>query len=101
MPLGEFVAEIGLRIFLEIVFYGAAYYTGYAIVAATTLGTVKPAPLSTIEHRNRSKAQKKQLDWSIWLYRPMKPKLLKAGIVCIIGVVTWAAIGTCAYFLTR
>jgi len=101
MPLGEFVAEIGLRIFLEIVFYGVAYYTGYAIVIVITLGIVQPAPLSTIDRRNRSKTKKKESDWGIWLYPPMKPKLLKAGIVCIIGVATWAAIGVCTYFLTR
>lgn len=41
MPLGDIIAEGLGRLFVEIVFEGAAYVTGYVILFPFTLGRVK------------------------------------------------------------
>lgn len=101
MPIGEFIAEIGLRIVLEIVFYGLAYWTGFIALKVLSFGTLNLAPLMTIEERNRSKKMKKKIDWSIWLHRPMQGKALKAEMTCLAGILCWVAVGFGVYFATR
>ena len=101
MPLGEFIAEIGLRIVFEVIFYGLAYWTGFIALKILSFGTLNLAPLMTIEERNRSKKKKKQIDWSIWLNRPMQGKALKAEMTCLVGILCWVAVGFGIYFATR
>ena len=101
MPLGEFIAEIGLRIVFEVILYGLAYWTGFIALKILSFGTLNLAPLMTIEERNRSKKKKKQIDWSIWLNRPMQRKALKAEMTCLVGILCWVAVGSGIYFATR
>ena len=101
MPIGELIAEIGLRIVLEIIFYGLAYWTGFIALKVLSFGTVNLAPLTTIEERNRSKRKKKQIDWSIWLHRPMQGTALKAEMTCLAGILCWVAVGFGIYLATR
>ena len=101
MPLGEFIAEIGLRIVFEVILYGLAYWTGFIALKILSFGTLNLAPLMTIEERNRSKKKKKQIDWSIWLNRPMQGKALKAEMTCLVGILCWVAVGFGIYFATR
>ena len=101
MPLGEFIAEIGLRIVFEVILYGLAYWTGFIALKILSFGTLNLAPLMTIEERNRSKKKKEQIDWSIWLNRPMQGKALKAEMTCLVGILCWVAVGFGIYFATR
>ena len=101
MPLVEFIAEIGLQIVFEVIFYGLAYWTGFIALKILSFGTLNLAPLMTIEERNRSKKKKKQIDWSIWLNRPMQGKALKAEMTCLVGILCWVAVGFGIYFATR
>lgn len=101
MPLGEFIAEIGLRIVFEIVFYGVAYWTGFIALKILSFGILNLAPLMTIEEKNRSKKRKKEIDWSIWLHRPMQGKALKAETTCLVGILCWIAVGFGVYHATR
>jgi hypothetical protein len=95
MPLGEFIAEIGLRIVFEVVFYGLAYWTGFIALKILSLGTLNLAPLMTIDERNN------RIDWSIWLHRPTRKRALKAEITCVAGILCWVAVGFGIYFATR
>lgn len=103
MPVGEFIAEIGLRLVLEIVFYGIFYWVGFCILKFVTVGTIRLAPLSTIDTKNRRKKGKKgkKRDWSIWLHRPMQGKALKAEAVCVVGAVVCGLVGYFVYLATR
>lgn len=101
MPLGEFIAEIGFRIVLEVVIYGVAYWTGYVVLKVVSFGRLRLAPLMTIEERNRSKIKRRQMDCSIWLRRPMQGKALKAEMTCVVGVMCWVAVGFGVYFVYR
>ena len=99
MPLGEFIGEVLLRGVFEIVFYAVTYYTGAIVLGLLTLGQFKIAPLSTVEDTNRHK--NRWNDWSIWLYRPMQPRLLKAGVVCLVGMSFWIALGISLFIIFR
>jgi hypothetical protein len=96
MPVGEFIAEIGLRFVLEVVFYGIFYWIGFAVIKAASFGSARLAPLSTIEEKNRRKKGRK-VDWSIWLHRPMQGKMLKAEAVCFVGMIVCGLIGYIVY----
>jgi hypothetical protein len=99
MPLGEFIAEIGLRIGFEVIFYGVTYWTGFIALKLLSFGTLNLAPLMTIEERNRSR--KNRIDWSMWLHRPRRKKALKAEITCLAGILCWVAVGFGLYFAPR
>ena len=77
MPLGDFIAELGLRYLLELIFYGLFYWVGFLVIKIVSFGTIQMAPLSSFEERNRRKKKNKK-GWSIWLHRPMQGKMLKA-----------------------
>ena len=89
MALGEFIAETGLRIFLEIVFHGFAYWTGFIVLKVLSFGTLALAPLATLGERNRGK---KKIDRGIWLHRPAQGKALKAEVTCVAGIACWIAL---------
>lgn len=55
MPIGELIAETGIRILFEIILYGFLYWTGYILLSALTFGRLPLAPFSTIDDRNRKK----------------------------------------------
>lgn len=99
MPLGEFIAEIGLKIVFEAVFYGLAYWTGFIALKLLSFGTLNLAPLMTIEERNRTKENR--IDWSMWLDRPRRKKALKAEITCLAGILFWVAVGFGIYNAPR
>jgi hypothetical protein len=101
MPLGEIIGEVILRPILELVLYGLTYWTGYPLLKAVTFGSIRLAPLTSIEEKNRSKRKWHQIDWSIWLHRPMQGRALKAECTCLVGMLVWAAVGFAIYFGTR
>jgi hypothetical protein len=96
MPVGELIAEV----ILEIVLYGVAYFTGYVVLKAVALGTLRLAPLSTFEERNRGKTGRRG-DWSIWLHKTGSGRMLKAECVMAVGILTWAAAAIMIYFIVR
>jgi hypothetical protein len=90
MPVGEFIAEMGLRLVVEIVFYGLFYWVGFFVLKVITFGGVTIAPLSTVGERHKAR----KIDWSIYLYRSGK-RMLKAEFTALVGmifsiVVAWA-----------
>jgi len=62
MPIGEVIGEVILRPIFEVVFYGLSYWTGYLFLKVVTLGTIRLAPLLTIEQKNRGKGHGKKYD---------------------------------------
>jgi hypothetical protein len=101
MPLGEVIGEVILRPILELVLYGLTYWTGFLLLKTVTFGTIRLAPLTSIEEKNRSKKKWPQIDWSIWLHRPMQGRALKAECTCLVGMVVLVAVGLGIYFVTR
>jgi|GEM_PF-1365963 len=101
MPLGEAIGELVLRPILELVLYGLSYWTGFLLLKVVTFGAIRLAPLTSIEERNRSKRKWNQLDWSIWLHRPMQGRALKAECTCLVGILLWVAVGFGIYVVTR
>lgn len=98
MPLGEIIGEVILRPILELVFYGLTYLLGFLTLKVITLGTIKLAPLTTLAERNRSKKKWHQIDWSIWLHRPMQGKVLKAECTCFVGMMALVTVGLGIFF---
>lgn len=92
MPLGEILAELGLQVVFEFIFYGITYWLGFLILKILSLGQLPIAPFSTIQERNRGK----KFDWSIWLYS--HGKVLKADCACLVGLLFIGAIGAGIYF---
>jgi len=101
MPIGEIIAEVILRPIIELVFYGLSYWTGFVVLKGSTFGCIKLAPLSTIGEKNRKKQKWFQVDWSLWIHRPMHGRVLKAGCTCMVGILAWAAVGFGIYLRTR
>ena len=98
MPLGEIVGEIILRPIIELFFYGVCYCIGSITLKICTLGTIRLAPLTSVYEKNRDKEKWHQMDWSIWLSRPMKGKVLKAECTCLVGLLVLVTIGVAIYF---
>ena len=101
MPIGEVIGEIILRPILEFIFYGLFYWAGFIILKTFSMGSIRLAPLLTIHEKNRSKQKWHQIDWSIWLHRPMQGRALKAECICLIGMLAWIAVGFGIYFYNR
>ena len=101
MPVGEAIGEMILRPIFEIVCYGLFYWTGFVVLKIVTMGTIRLAPFSTIQEKNRSKKKRYQIDWSIWLHRPMQGRSLKAEYTCLVGILVWVGIGFGIYLGTR
>jgi hypothetical protein len=103
MPLGEVIGEIIIRPILEIVLNGIAYWTGFILLKTVTFGTIRLAPFTTMNDKNRSKRKQKwyQSDWDIWLHRPMQGRSLKAECTLIVGILVWVIVGCGVYFETR
>ena len=101
MPLGEIIGEVILRPILELLLYGISYWTGFIALKILTAGAIRIAPLTTITEKNRSRRKWHQIDWSIWLHRPMQGRALKAECTCVVGMIVWVAIGTWFYFGTE
>jgi hypothetical protein len=97
MPIKEIIEEVIIRPIVE----GLSYFTGYVILKSCTLGTIKLAPLSTIYKKNRDKQKWYQVDWSIWLERGGRVRMLKADFVCTIGIIAWCAVGLTFYMAHR
>ena len=96
MPIGEIIAEIGLRLVVEILFYGIGYWIGFCVLKICTLGLITLAPFSTIEEKNKGR----RVDWSIYLYQNGR-KMLKAEITAFIGILFIIGIGCLIYFLQK
>jgi hypothetical protein len=94
MPLGEILAEFGLRLMLEFILYGITYWLGFLILKTLSLGHLRIAPFSTIQERNPGK----MIDWSIWLYSSYRGRALKADCACLVGLLFLVAVGVCFYF---
>lgn len=101
MPLREFIGEVILRSILKLVLYGLTYWIGFLLLKAVTVGAIRLAPLTSIEEKNRSKRKWRQIDWSIWLHRPMQGRVLKAEYTCLVGMMALAAVGFGIYLATR
>ena len=97
MPIKEIIEEVIIRPIVE----GLSYFTGYIILKSCTLGAIKLAPLSTIYRKNRDKQKWYQVDWSIWLERGGGVRMLKADVVCTIGIIAWGAVGLTFYMAHR
>ncbi|MFM2197910.1 MAG: hypothetical protein RLZZ505_1342 [Verrucomicrobiota bacterium] len=96
MPIREIIEEAILRPIIV----GISYVTGYVILKSCTLGAIKLAPLSTIYQKNRGKKWY-QVDWSMWLERGGRGRMLKAVLVCTIGFIAWGAVGLTFYMVQR
>jgi len=101
MPIGEVIGELILRPILEIVICGIAYWSGYIVLKTISFGSMPLAPFTTLQEKNRSKQKWNQIDWSIWLHRPMKGRELKADVTTLIGFLCLVAIGVGCYFTLR
>ena len=101
MPLGELIGEVFIRLIGEFIIHGIAYWTGYLLLKSLSLGRIQVAPLLTIEEKNRNRKRRKQIDWSIWLHRPMQGRALKAEFTCIIGALAWMGAAVAICFATR
>ena len=102
MPVGEIIGEIIIRPIVEIVVYGLAYWTGFLFLKAVTLGSIRLAPFSTMDEKNRKEKKMKwyQGDWDMWLHRPMKGSFLKAECTLLVGFMVCLILGLSIYFAT-
>ena len=95
MPIGELMGEVVLRSIFELVFYGLSYWTGFMVLKTLSIGSIRLAPLTTIQKKNRNKKKRSQIDWSIWLHLPMQGRALKAECTCLVGILVWGALAAC------
>jgi len=98
MPLGEVIGELIIHPILEVVLYGLTYWIGFVVLKTVTLGSIRLGPLTSIEEKNRGKKTWHQIDWSIWLYRPLQGRALKAECTCLVGLMTLVTVGLGIYF---
>ena len=101
MTILEVIAEIFFRVFLELIMLGLSYWTGYFFLKGSSRGAIRLAPLSSFREKNRSKQKWHQIDWSIWLHRPMQQRMLKAECTCLVGVLVWGTIGFAIHIALR
>ena len=96
MPLGDIVAAFGLQLVLELLIYGVGYWSGFVVLKLITFGSVRIAPFSTIEQKNRGK----RWDWSLFLVLNGK-SYLKGEVVTLIGIITLTGFGILLYNLKQ
>lgn len=101
MPIDEFIGEVILRPILELIFYGLFYWTGFLFLKGVSFGSIRLAPLASIEEKHKNKGKRYQIDWNIWIERPKQGKALKAECVCVIGMLVSTGIGCGIYFLNN
>lgn len=97
MPIGEIIGEVILRPIIG----GLSYLTGYIILKGVTFGTIRLAPLSTEGEHYSGRKKRRKMDWGIWLERPGRGSMLKAEVVCIVGMLAWCAAGLGIYLESR
>jgi len=92
MPLGDIVAACGLQLVLELLIYGVGYWSGFVVLKLITFGSIRIAPFSTIEQKNRGK----RWDWSLFLILDGK-RHLKGEVVALIGIIALTGFGILLY----
>jgi hypothetical protein len=97
--IGEFLLDLFLRVFLELVLGSLAYGTGWLVLTLTTLGALPLAPLGSLGEKQAG--EKRWRRWAVWQLRPGKRKALKAEWVCLAGVATWIGIAALLFALFR
>lgn len=93
MTLGTFIGEIILRGILESLLYPLSYWTGASALKVVTSGRIRIAALRRFGERNRDKKKWHQIDWSLWLNPGSPKRVLKAESACMLGTLTWLALG--------
>jgi hypothetical protein len=96
MPVGEIIVEIGLRIVVEVLFYGVGYWIGFCVLKVGSLGFIEIAPFSTIEDKNKGR----RIDWSIFLYRNGR-RMLKAEVTAFVGMIFSIGFGCIIYLIQK
>lgn len=97
MPIGEIIGEIILRSIIG----GLSYLTGYIILKGVTLGAIRLAPITSEGEHYSGRKKRRKIDWGIWLERPGRGRMLKAEVVCIVGMLAWGAAGLGIYLEHR
>jgi hypothetical protein len=87
--------ETGLESFFEIIVGGILYHSGALLLSLLSLGALRLAPLETMGEEDRD------VEWTVWRGRPGKRKELKAGWVCIAGVLAWIGIVCVLYSVSQ
>jgi hypothetical protein len=93
--VGEFIAEIVLRPVAAVithVFGALGYFTGAAFFTIVTFGRLPLAPLDFLFDAGRFD-KKRKFGLGLWMDQPGKRRALKAGWVCLAGLLLWIAIG--------
>jgi hypothetical protein len=93
--VGEFIAEIVLRPVATVVthvFGALGYFTGAAFLTIITFGRLPLAPLDFLFDAGRFD-KKRKFAPGLWMDQPGKRRALKAGWVCLVGLLLWIAIG--------
>lgn len=93
--VGEFIAEILLRPIVAIVthvFGALGYLTGAAFLTILSFGRLELAPLDSLFDGGRFD-RKREFALLIWMDQPGKRRALKAGCVCLVGILLWIVIG--------
>ena len=95
MPLGEAIAEIGIRLILEPALYAAGYGTGYVVLSLCSLGKLELASWTTIGERQRLKKKDRQWSFVFGIWRRSKGggRQLTAEVVTCTGIVFWILVG--------
>ena len=93
MPIGEILGELIIRPLVEVVVLGLFYGIGWGALKLLSLGRLKLAPFGTLGDKNRSKKRWYQIEWTIWLHRPMRGRTIRADFTCLVGLIVTAAIG--------
>jgi hypothetical protein len=91
MALGEIIAELGFRFLFEVVIDGITYWTGFAILKAVSLGTIRVAPFWTLGRESRGRF----VDCTDTSSR----RVLSVETVCLIGMVVWILLGILMFFV--
>lgn len=87
--------ETGFDTFFEVIFGSILYYSGALALSLLSFGALPLAPLETMGEEDRD------VEWTVWRGRPGKRKELKAGWVCIAGVLVWIGIVCVLYSLLQ
>lgn len=94
MALGLTIAALGLQALLDFVLCGIAYWTGFVILKAVTLGNARLAPFSAILGEKRGRFR----DRSSHLHK-LARRTASVGSVCLVGLLFYVLVGGLALFL--